>query len=159
MNMRTAGRFPLAAAIAGLALAAASGVSAQAPGIPDEAVKRILDLALKNLHRATCDGFNDCAPATAFELEYPPLTLDQARAAMIAGTRTAIASWCGLDADRRSVLPMTKHLRKLRFNERQLALSAVIHGIQQVTVSDQLKARGTCDGDTRSKLDAQLPKS
>jgi hypothetical protein len=157
--MQTAARFPLAVAIAGLVLAVASGVSAQAPGIPDEAVKRILDLALRNIHRATCDGFNDCAPATAFELEYPPLTLDQARAAMIAGTRTAIASWCGLDAERRSVLPMTKNLRKLRFNERQIALSAVIHGIQQSTVLEQLKARGACDEDTRSKMDAQLPKA
>jgi len=36
---------------------------------------------------------------------------------------------------------------------------AVIHGIQQSMVAEQLNARGTCDEATRSKLDAQLPKT
>src|SRR5262245_15182983 len=64
---------------------------------PDEAVKRMLELALQNIERAVCDGFNPCAPATPSELENPPISLDETRSALIAGTRTALANWCGLD--------------------------------------------------------------
>jgi len=93
-------------------------------------------------------------------LENPPITLDHARAALLAGTRTALAHWCGLDADRRNVAPMLRHLRKvLRFDNRQVALMAVIHSIQQSALADQLKARGACDEATRRTLDAQLPKT
>ena len=78
----------------------------------------------------------------------------------MAGTRSAVARWCGLDADRRSLMPMTRHLRqKLGFSGRQMALVVVIHGIQQDLVAAQLKARGACDAATRNGLDAQLPKS
>jgi hypothetical protein len=40
-----------------------------------------------------------------------------------------------------------------------VALIAVIHGIQQSITADQLKAQGECDDATRSRIDAQLPKS
>jgi hypothetical protein len=153
----------LAAAVGGLALMGAyeaAGQEAVPPTIPDEVVLRMLELGLKNIHRAACDGFNSCAPTTPEELEFPPITLDQARTALLTGTRTALANWCGLDGDRRSVLPMTRHLRKvLRFNNRQVALMAIIHGIQQSAITDRLKAKGPCDAETRAKLDAQLPKS
>ena len=57
------------------------------------------------------------------------------------------------------MLPLLTQLRRSkRFNERQLALMAVIHGIQQGVLVEQLKAKGECDAATRSKLDAQLPK-
>jgi len=129
------------------------------PGIPDEVVRKMLQLALQNIDRAMCESLNPCAPATPAEFENPPIMLDHARAAVLAGTRTALARWCGLDADRRNLLPMTRHLRKvLRFNERQIALMALIHSIQQGVVAEQLKTRGECDEATRSKLDAQLPK-
>jgi hypothetical protein len=152
----------LAAAIAGIGMVAASVASAQpAPqAIPDAVVERMMRLGLQNIHRAVCDGFNACEPTTPDELEHPPITLEQARTALVAGTRTALAHWCGLDGDRRSVLPMTRHLRKvLRFNNRQVALMAVIHGIQQSVTAEQLKTQGTCDVGTRARLDAQLPKS
>jgi hypothetical protein len=45
------------------------------------------------------------------------------------------------------------------YNARQLALIAIIHGIQQSITAEQLQAKGTCDKATRSKLDAQLPKA
>jgi hypothetical protein len=160
--MRRAAGVALAASIAGLALMSASGALAQPapPTIPDGVVKGMLELGLKNIHRAACDGFNACAPTTPEELEFPPITIDQARVAVLTGTRTALAHWCGLDANRRSVLPMNRHLRKvLRFNNRQVALMAVIHGIQQSAIVEQLKAKGACDAATRARLDAQLPKA
>ncbi|HEX6000218.1 MAG TPA: hypothetical protein VFZ16_12635 [Hyphomicrobiaceae bacterium] len=138
----------------------AAAQSTQAPGSPlsDAAVQKILIVALKNIQQAACDGFNLCQPATPRELQYPPVSLDQARAAIITGTRTALANWCGLDGDRRSVRPLMDHLRKARLNSRQMALIAVVHSIQQGITTDQLKARGSCDEATRRKLDAQLPK-
>jgi hypothetical protein len=144
-----------------LGLVVASAAWGQAPTtIPDAVVQRMLELGLQNIQRAVCDGFNDCAPATPAEFEFPPITLEQARSAMLVGTRTAVAHWCGLDADGRSLLPMTRQLRQvLRFNGRQMALMAIIHGIQQSAVAEQLKARGTCDEATRSRIDAQLPKT
>ncbi len=161
MLMRGAARARLAATIIGLGLVASVASAQPAPQtIPDPVVERMLKLGLENIHRAACDGFNSCEPATPQELEYPPITLDQARIALVAGTRTALAHWCGLDGDRRSVAPMNRHLRKvLRFNNRQVALMAVIHGIQQSAFAEQLKGQGACDGPTRARLDAQLPKA
>ena len=80
---------------------------------------------------------------------------------MLTGTQSAVARWCGLDADRRSIAPTMRLVRqKFKLNERQVALIAIIHGIQQGIVTEQLKAEGgECDAATRSKLDAQLPKS
>ena len=155
---------PLRVLVAGLALSLATafiGVAAGQPAqpvIPEEAVRKMMDLGLKNIQRALCDGFNQCAPATPQELENPPLSLDQARAAIIVGARSAFAQWCGLDANTRSVLPFLRQLRQSRlYDERQIALMAVIHGIQQSITSDQLKAKGACGDAMRKDLEAQLP--
>jgi hypothetical protein len=159
--MQRAGRVALAAAAAAAALAVAFQASAQpaAPSIPDDVARKALEVGLQNIHRAVCDGFNTCAPTTPEELENPPITVDHARAALLAGARTALARWCGLDADRRSVAPMMRHLRgALRFDNRQVALMAVIHSIQQSVTAEELKAKGSCDAATRRKLDAQLPR-
>ena len=146
----------------GLGLTLALGASAQPspPSIPDEVVRKMLELGLQNIQRALCDGFNQCAPATPAEFENPPLSFDQARAAIFVGGRSAFVRWCGFDADRRSVLPFMQQLRQSKlYNERQLALIAIIHGIQQSVTAEQLKVKGVCDATMRSKLDAQLPKS
>src|SRR5262245_29047653 len=159
MGRRT-GWVTLAASTAGLSIAIAFQASAQQrpPSIPDEVVRTILELGLKNIDRAACDGFNTCTPTTPEELENPPISLDHARAALLAGTRTALARWCGLDADRRNVAPLMRYLRGvLRFDNRQVALMAIIHSIQQGRMTEQLKAVGTCDAETRAKVDAQLP--
>ena len=150
----------LASALLGAGAGGMTSAAAQPPPAPisDEAVRRILMLALENIQQAACDGFNLCQPATPHELKFPPVSIDQARAAVLTGTRTAIANWCGLDGDRRSVRPLMDQLRKARFNSRQMALVAVIHSIQLGTTSDQLKATGTCSEATRRKVDSQLPK-
>jgi hypothetical protein len=160
--MQRATRWSMAAIALGMSLAAVSGALAQQkapPPIPDALVRKMIELGLKNIGKAVCDGFNACAAATEAELKEPPITLEQARAVILVGGRSAIAHWCGLDAERRSVLPLLTQLRRSKaFNERQMALMAVIHGIQQSIVLEQLKAKGKCDAATRSKADAQLPK-
>lgn len=160
--MRQAGRLLIAASVLGLGLTLALGASAQPspPSIPDDVVRKMLELGLQNIQRALCDGFNQCAPATPAEFKDPPITMDQARGALFVGGRSAVARWCGFDADSRSVLPLLRELRQSKqYNERQVALIAVIHGIQQSIVAEQLKVKGTCDAATRSMIDAQLPKS
>jgi len=152
----------MAASLLGLGLIVAFGAAAQPnpPAIPDAVVRKMIELGLKNIHRALCDGFNQCTPATPAEFEKPPIAIEHARVAVATGARSAFARWCGFDADRRSVMPLMRQLRQGRqFNERQVALMAVIHGIQQSITTEQLKATGTCDEATRRKIDGQLPKS
>jgi hypothetical protein len=148
-------------ALSAIAIAIAAGAAAQSgpPEIPDAVAQRMIDLGLQNIQRGLCGGLNGCAPATPEEFQLPPITLGQARVAILAGTQSAVARWCGLDADRRSIAPTMRLVRqKFRLDERQVALIAIIHGIQQSMVSDQLKSRGECDAVTRSRLDAELPK-
>jgi hypothetical protein len=155
-------RLAAATAVLVLGLTIATQAPAQSPlrEIPDEVARKMLELGLRNIDRAVCGGLDMCAPATPQELEFPPISVDNARGALLAGTRSAYATWCGLDANRRSIVPMMRVLRqKWRFNDRQVALVAVIHGIQMNMVAEQLKARGACDAATRSRLDAELPKS
>jgi hypothetical protein len=129
------------------------------PEVPDEAVRQMLELGLRNIHRGLCGGLNGCPPATPEEFELPPLTLTQARVAILAGTQSAVATWCGLDANARSINPMMRLVRqKMKLTERQVALMAVIHAIQQDLVGQHLKTRGQCDTATRDRLDAELPK-
>jgi hypothetical protein len=151
------------AAVLGFVLAAPCVAHAQQqqrpPEIPEAVAKKMIELGLRNIHRAACDGFNSCVAATEAELKNPPITVDQARVVIIVGGRSAFAQWCGLDADKRSVLPLLQSLRRSkRFDGRQLALMAVIHGIQQSIVTEQLKTKGECDEATRKRLDTQLPK-
>jgi hypothetical protein len=151
-----------AAAASALALAAADEVSAQQgpPEIPDAVARRMIALGLQNIHRGLCGGLNGCAPATPEEFQLPPITLGHARIAMLAGTQSAVARWCGFDANRRSIAPTMRLVRqKFKLDERQVALIAIIHGIQQGIVTEQIKTKGgECDAVTRSRLDAQLPK-
>jgi hypothetical protein len=144
----------------GVVLSARAPAQSPAQEIPEAVAQNMLKLGLQNIDKAVCDGFNTCAPATPEEFEYPPITLDHVRAAILTGTRSAFTRWCGLDANRRSVAPMVRYLQqKLRFNARQVALVAVIHGIQESIISDELKKKGECDEATRSKLDEQLPRN
>jgi hypothetical protein len=149
-------------AVSVFAVARAAEVAGQLapPEIPDATVRKMIELGLQNIHRGLCGGLDGCAPATPEEFRLPPITLGQARVAMLVGTQSAVARWCGLDADRRSIAPTMRLLRqKFKLDERQVALIAIIHGIQQSIVAEQLKSRGECDAATRSKLDAELPRS
>jgi hypothetical protein len=147
--------------LSAVAMAIAANAVAQSgpPEIPDAVAQRMINLGLQNIQRGLCGGLNGCAPATPEEFRLPPITLGHARVAILAGTQSAVARWCGLDADRRSIGPTMRLVRqKFRLDERQVALIAIIHGIQQSLVSEQLKSRGECDAVTRSRLDAELPK-
>jgi hypothetical protein len=148
--------------VLGLGQFATSAATAQSdpPPLSDEAVRKVVELALRNMQRALCEDRKPCSPATPEELQNPPVSMEHARTIVRTGVRTALAEWCGLDWQRRSYLPMMRHYRHtLRFNERQMSLVALLHGIQQGMLSGQLKAKGACDAATRDRLEAQLPKN
>jgi hypothetical protein len=160
--MQRAAHLRMAGLVVGLVLTGANQPLAQPtpPGLPDEAVRKVLDLALQNIQRALCGDRRPCPPATPEEFANPPIAMEHARAIVLTGTRTALADWCGLDWQQRSFLPMMRHYRHvLRFNERQMSLVALVHGIQQGTLEGQLKAKGACDAATRDKIEEQLSKT
>jgi hypothetical protein len=158
--MRRTWQLASATALSLLLLVTDSPAQPSPPEIPDAVVRRMIELGLQNIQRGLCGGLDGCAPATPEEFELPPVTIGQARIAVLVGAQSALARWCGLDAERRSVAPMLRQIRqKMKFNERQVALMAVIHGIQQSLVSEELKARGECNEAMRRQLDAQLPKN
>ena len=129
------------------------------PLLPDDTVRKLVELALKNMQGALCGDRKPCSPATPEEFQTPPVSIEHARTIVMTAARTAFADWCGLDWQRRSFLPMMRHYRHtLRFTERQMALVALLHGIQQGMLSEQLKAKGACEAATRAGIEAQLPR-
>jgi hypothetical protein len=102
------------------------------PLLTDEKVREALQTALSHIHRARCEGLQPCAPATANEVRTPPISLDQARAAIRAGLASGGMQWCRLDWQQRSFRPMMDHHRKVvGLNERQMALMGLLHGMHQ----------------------------
>jgi hypothetical protein len=152
----------MAGLVVGLVLTGATRPLAQpaSPEFPDEALRKVLEIALQNIQRALCEDLKPCAPATPEELANPPISIEHARAIVLSGARTGLANWCGLDGKQRNYFPMMRHYRHvLRFNERQMALVGILHGIQVGTLERQLKAKGACDPATRDKIEAQLSKT
>ena len=137
-------------------LAAATVQQAEAQGasplLTDEKVREALQIALKNIDRARCEGLQSCAPATPGELRAPPISLEQARAAMRAGLASGGMEWCRLDWQQRSFRPMMDHHRTtLGLNERQMALMGLLHGMHQGMVARTMGNR-ECTPEMRAKL-------
>lgn len=128
------------------------------PSIPDDVAQDAIRMALENVHKAMCEDDRNCAPATALEIARPPITTDDARAAMVFGIRSAVTEWCGLDYQR-SFRPMMRHARHNKgFNNRQAALLALIHGaVMERRLMKFADDRQTCNWTLKLKLDRQLP--
>jgi hypothetical protein len=89
-------------------------------------------LALENLPSLRCSDGKSCAPATESELKHPPISVEDTRRAMSIGLVSGIAEKCGLDWNKNFFAPLMRHFRyQVRMNERQLALIAFVHGVQQ----------------------------
>lgn len=126
--------------------------------ISDDMANGAIRMALENVHKAMCGDDGNCPAATAEELAEPPITSDDARAAMLFGIRSAVTQWCGLDY-LRSYRPMMRHARAAKnFDNRQMALMALIHGAvmerQRMKFEDSGKS---CNWTLKLKLDRQLP--
>ena len=127
--------------------------------IPDSAVEATTTLALKTIDQAYCSKDKLCAPTTPEELENPPISLADGRAAIGQGMVSAVAEHCGLDWQTRSFLPMTaQHRRELRTEERTITLLVLMHGITQGHQLSSLAGQGPCSETLRAQLDLILPK-
>lgn len=147
--------------MAGVLLAVALPARSWAQGsaaISDDVANGAIRMALENIHKAMCGDDRNCPAATPEELAEPPITTDDARAAMLFGIRSAVTEWCGLD-HLRSYRPMMRHAREAKnFDTRQTTLMALIHGA--VMERQRMKFEGSgrsCNWTLKLKLDRQLP--
>jgi hypothetical protein len=128
-----------------------------APSPDDAAVRKVLMLALDNIHRGRCEGAQPCAPATAEEKANPPITIDEARLIIRRGALSAAAEHCGLDWRATNFAPMMAYWRStMSKNERQMALIALVHGIMQGISKQTVTERGPCTDQDRRNLDSSL---
>jgi hypothetical protein len=128
------------------------------PPIDDEtAVRKVLMLALDNIHRGRCEHSQPCAPATAEEKASPPITISEARLIIRRGIMSAAAEHCGLDWQRKNFEPMMAYWRHtIKKNERQMALIGLMHGIMQGVSTKTMAERGPCTDQDRRNLDSNL---
>jgi len=90
-------------------------------------------LALENLHSLMCSEGKLCMPATENELKHPPISIEDTRRAMSIGIISGVAEKCGVDWNKNFFAPLMRHFRhQVHMDERQLALIAFVHGVQQV---------------------------
>jgi hypothetical protein len=128
-----------------------------APSPDDAAVRKVLMLALDNIHRGRCEGSQPCTPATAEEKANPPITIDEARLVIRRGVLSAAAEHCGLDWQRKNFEPMMTYWRHtMKKNERQMALIGLTHGIMQGLSKQTVAQRGPCTDQDRGNLDSSL---
>jgi hypothetical protein len=126
--------------------------------IPDDTVRASLTEALKKIHLQRCKQIEACAPATKKDFDEPPITIEDGRAAMVFGIKSALAQWCGLDW-KRVLLPMIAFGRtQKKMGDRQLMLMTLMHGDFQSRQLVLYTKSGTCPATLRAQLDTQLPK-
>ena len=86
----------------------------------------------------------------------PPITDDQARAVVEAGSISVVAEHCGLDWQRRNFESLMKHHReRLRMSERQLALVSLLHGITMGVVGETVR-RTPCSAELKVPTEKRL---
>ena len=123
---------------------------------PDDAVRKTIDLALRNIEKAKC-GSAACAPATQVELANPPLAIAEGRRAMDAALESAGWKWCGI-ANRGRIFDafMRDAQYVLKYDERKLTLLALVHGISEVEAERAFYRRGRpCPPQLKKKLEAE----
>jgi len=142
-------------AIVAAALAVPRPVLAQAPAARVEPHQQFLLLALDNYAKARC-GKELCAPATAAERANPPITDEQARAIVTAGTISIMAEHCQLDWERRNFIPLMRHHREtLKMTERQMALVGLLHGITMGALAETVR-KSVCTPEAKVATEKRL---
>lgn len=126
----------------------------------DDAVKRMLQLALERINEAMCSEKTHCAPATAEEKTNPPISLELARTAMTAGVLSGSAQHCNMDWKKRVFLPFMAHHRNVaKLNERQFALIGILHGSMQNYMLAGFKQRNEpCTPEMKADLEKKIGK-
>jgi hypothetical protein len=123
---------------------------------PDDAVRKTIDLALRNIEKAKC-GSAACAPATQVELANPPLAIAEGRRAMDAALESAGWKWCGIANRGRIFDAFMRDARYvLKYDERKLTLLTLVHGISEVEAERAFDRRGRpCPPQLKKELEAE----
>lgn len=124
----------------------------------DESVSKMLQLVLDRMPEANCGPQKKCDPATAEEKAKPPVSIEDGRRAMAAGLMSGTAKHCNLDWKQKIFLPMMAyHRRKLHMNDRQMAITSVLHSTMQAFMLAGYQQRGeVCSEAMRTDISNRL---
>lgn len=127
------------------------------PYISNNEARRAITAALKSLPQAKC-GKEPCAPATQEEFASPPVSVQQAHSALVAGAISARLRWCGLSwNDRAYTGLLLRSQAQGIFQSRILALIGLIHNLRFQKDYLELQALRTCSGKIRVNLEQNNP--
>jgi hypothetical protein len=126
--------------------------------IPDEGVQAAIKRSLSSIQTATCENKKPCTAATTAELANPPIRINDGRAAMVFGIKSAMAQWCGLDMKRSFLTMISIGKSNLKMNDRQLMLMTLIHGEAMAGQSKIVTNSGQCPPELKQQLDSEMPK-
>ena len=126
------------------------------PYYPDDAVRKAIEFALRNIEHAKCSGA-PCAPATQDEFANPPLTIAEARRAMDAALESAGWRWCGIANRERLFDAFMRDARNvLKYDERKRHLLALVHGNTEVEAELAFDRSGRrCPPQRKKQLEAE----
>lgn len=127
--------------------------------IPDSTVEKYRSDALKLIHLAKCEDDKPCAPASQKDIDHPPISLQDGRAALAFGIAAAWAELCGLNSQR-AFLPMIAYGKyKLKMRDRPLQIMSLMYGSMKTRQLIIYKKNAGCPANVKEQIDAQLPKS
>jgi hypothetical protein len=123
----------------------------------DQEVTQTLQIALTKISLAKC-GDSACQAATDEEKAKPPISIDNARMAMKAGLLSGSAEVCGIDWKGRVYQPfLTNARRQHNLNDRQMALTVVLHSLMQGYLKHSFqKQNEPCSDRLRSNIEKQI---
>lgn len=135
---------------------ASMALAQDTPDYPDDAVRKTIEFALRNIESAKC-GPAVCAPATQAELANPPLAIAEGRRAMDAALESAGWKWCGIANRGRIFDAFIRDAQYvLKYDERKLTLLALVHGISEAEAERAFDRGGRpCPPQLKKKLEAE----
>ena len=124
-----------------------------ADNISDHAARNAITLAQSKLRNAACGTDAACLSANTEELPFPPVTVEQARAAMLFAATSAFAEWCGVDW-------RTNFDRQVKFwqlmsslNSRHLQVMTAIHDARRDEQRAAFTKGSSCPPRVRERLE------
>jgi len=156
--MRTFIAFILVLCSVGIASAQTGATKkGEPPKTREELMLRVLQTALANLPKVTCGEGKGCTPATEAEKKNPPLSLSETSQVFGRGILSGGALYCEMDWEKRNFEPMMIYWRdKMKKNDRQLALIALIHGIAKDQLVQEFWGKGKCPDEMKKDIETKL---
>lgn len=154
--------------LAGTALLAAAVTAMHAPAradgepthfltMPDSFIRTAASLARDNLSRAKLPDGRLVGSETDAEKARSLIPFSDAREVVNAGAASGFAEWCGVEWDVRSFQPLMFRQRDGRDRPpKTLAYIALLHGVAQGLVRNDIARAGPCTEEDRAAIDDYL---